>query len=108
MVYNSGPVLPRHQRVTLNGLDFCSQFVQSPHRSRCVDQIEDGGEHVVITRKGRPVALMLSPDEWESVELTLETLGDTDLLDQLDRSERDVEAGRLVAWAAVRGRYMRD
>ena len=51
---------------------------------------------------------MLSPDEWESVELTLETLGDTDLLDQLDRSERDVEAGRLVAWDAVRGRYIRD
>lgn len=76
--------------------------------SELLDQIEDGGEHVVITRKGRPVALMLSPDEWESVELTLETLGDTDLLDQLDRSERDVEAGRLVAWAAVRGRYMRD
>ena len=76
--------------------------------SELLDQIEDGGEHVVITRKGRPVALMLSPDEWESVELTLETLGDTDLLDQLDRSERDVEAGRLVAWAAVRGRYIRD
>ena len=51
---------------------------------------------------------MLSPDEWESVELTLETLGDTDLLDQLDRSERDVEAGRLVGWDAVRGRYIRD
>ena len=76
--------------------------------SELLDQVEDGGEHVVITRKGRPVALMLSPDEWESVELTLETLGDTDLLDQLDRSERDVEAGRLVAWDAVRGRYIRD
>jgi prevent-host-death family protein len=76
--------------------------------SELLDQIEDGGEHVVITRKGRPVALMLSPDEWESVELTLETLGDTELLDQLERSERDVEAGRLVGWEAVRGRYIRD
>jgi antitoxin YefM len=76
--------------------------------SELLDQIEDGGEHVVITRKGRPVALMLSLDEWESVELTLETLGDAGLLDQLERSERDVEAGRLVAWDAVRGRYIRD
>ncbi len=76
--------------------------------SDLLDQIEDGGEHVVITRKGRPVALMLSPDEWESVELTLETLGDAELLDQLERSERDVEAGRLVGWDAVRGRYIRD
>lgn len=75
--------------------------------SDLLDQIEDGGEHVVITRKGRPVALMLSPDEWESVELTLETLGDAELLDQLERGERDVEAGRLVAWDAVRGRYTR-
>ena len=76
--------------------------------SELLDQIEDGGEHVVITRKGRPVALMLSPDEWESVELTLETLGDAELLDQLERGERDVEAGRLVGWEAVRGRYIRD
>ena len=76
--------------------------------SDLVDQIEDGGEHVVITRKGRPVALMLSPDEWESVELTLETLGDSELLDQLERGERDVEAGRLVGWDAVHGRYIRD
>ena len=76
--------------------------------SELLDQIEDGGEHVVITRKGRPVALMLSPDEWESVELTLETLGDAELLDQLERSERDVEADRLVGWGAVRGRYIRD
>ena len=76
--------------------------------SEVLDQIEDGGEHVVITRKGKPVALMLSPDEWESVELTLETLGDAELLDQLERGERDVEARRLVAWDAVRGRYIRD
>lgn len=76
--------------------------------SELLDEIEDGGEHVVITRKGRPVALMLSPDEWESVEATLETLGDPELLDQLERGERDVEAGRLVAWGTVRGRYIRD
>jgi len=76
--------------------------------SDLLDQIEDGGEHVVITRKGRPVALMLSPDEWESVEATLEVLGDPELVEQLARGERDVEAGALVAWDAVRDRYTRD
>lgn len=76
--------------------------------SDLLDQIEDGGEHVVITRKGRPVALMLSPDEWESVEATLEVLGDPELVEQLTRGERDVEAGALVAWDAVRDRYTRD
>lgn len=76
--------------------------------SDLLDQIEDGGEHVVITRKGRPVALMLSPDEWESVEATLEVLGDPELVEQLTRGEGDVEAGALVSWDAVRDRYTRD
>ena len=76
--------------------------------SELLDQIEDGGEHVVITRKGRPVALMLSPDEWESVEASLEVLGDPELVEQLARGERDIEAGVLVAWDAVRDRYTRD
>jgi prevent-host-death family protein len=76
--------------------------------SDLLDRIEDGGEHVVITRKGRPVALMLSPDEWESVELTLETLGDAELLDQLERGESDVEGDQLVRWDEVRARYIRD
>lgn len=70
--------------------------------SDLVDEVEQRHEHVVITRNGRPTAVMLSAGEYEALEETLEVLQDEDTLDALRESERDVQAGRLVTLAAVR------
>lgn len=61
-----------------------------------LDDIQTHHEHVLITRNGRPAAVMLSADEYESLEETLDILQDTDLLDALKRSERDVAHKRLT------------
>src|SRR5919198_373804 len=41
-----------------------------------LDEVEDLHEHVVITRNGRPAAVVISTDEWEALEETLEILQD--------------------------------
>lgn len=64
--------------------------------SELLDEVRGSQEHVVITRNGRPVALLMSLDEYESLEETIEVLSDEDLMEQLRRSEEDVKAGRLV------------
>jgi prevent-host-death family protein len=67
-----------------------------------LDEVEDRHEHVLITRNGRPAAVMLSADEYESLEETLEILDDKELLKALKRSDQDVKAGRLSTLAEVR------
>lgn len=67
-----------------------------------LDDVEDRHEHVLITRNGRPAAVMLSADEYESLEETLEILQDKDLMDALHRSERDIKAGRLTSLKDLR------
>lgn len=67
-----------------------------------LDDVEDRHEHVLITRNGRPSAVILSADEYESLEETLEILEDKDLLDALKRSDQDVKASRLTSLAEVR------
>ena len=67
-----------------------------------LDDLEDRHEHVLITRNGRPSAVMLSADEYESLEETLDVLQDKDLLDALKRSERDVVQGRLTPLKELR------
>ena len=67
-----------------------------------LDALEDKQEHVLITRNGRPSAVMLSADEYESLEESLEILQDKDLMEALKRSEGDVRAGRLVPLAELR------
>src|SRR5918999_4636558 len=61
-----------------------------------LDALESKNEHVLITRNGRPSAVMLSADEYESLEETLDILQDKDLMQALKRSEADVAAGRVV------------
>lgn len=60
-----------------------------------LDDVETRHEHVVITRRGRPAAIVVSPAEWEALEETLEILQDEELLGALHESDEDVEAGRL-------------
>jgi prevent-host-death family protein len=67
-----------------------------------LDEVEDRHEHVLITRNGRPAAVILSADEYESLEETLEILDDKELLEALKRSDQDVKAGRLSSLAEVR------
>ena len=67
-----------------------------------LDALEQKHEHVLITRNGRPSAVMLSADEYESLEETLDILQDKHLMDALRRSEDDVRAGRLTSLEDLR------
>lgn len=70
--------------------------------SELIDDVENRHEHIVITRKGRPAAVLVPSHEYDALEETLEVLGDDDLLAALRESERDVKAGRLKSLAKVR------
>jgi antitoxin YefM len=70
-----------------------------------LDALEKKHEHVLITRNGRPAAVMLSADEYESLEETLEILQDQELMEALRRSESDVRAGRLTSLRDLRSRH---
>lgn len=70
--------------------------------SELLDELESRHEHVVITRNGRPTAVLVPADEQEAIEETLEILQDEDILEALRESEEDVKAGRLKTLHEVR------
>jgi prevent-host-death family protein len=70
--------------------------------SELLDELDERHEHVVITRSGRPVAVLVPADEQEVLEETLEILQDESLLGALRESEQDVKAGRLKTLDEVR------
>ena len=67
-----------------------------------LDEVQGRHEHVVITRNGRPAAVVVSTEEWEALEETLEILQDEEALAALRESEEDVKAGRLFSLDEVR------
>jgi len=70
--------------------------------SDLLDEIEARHDHVVITRNGRPVAVIVPAEEQEILEETLEVRQDERLLQALRDSEEDVKSGRLSPLREVR------
>ena len=64
--------------------------------SEVVDRLEREHGRVVITKHGRPAAVMLSIDDLESLEETLEILSDPTLMRSLRRAQREVHSGKAV------------
>ncbi len=64
--------------------------------SEFVDRVDREHERIVVTRNGRPAAVMISPDDLESLEETLSILGDTEAVKALAEAEAAVAVGDVV------------
>jgi antitoxin YefM len=63
------------------------------HLSELVDRVEDQHDRVVVTRNGKPAAVLVSPEDLESLEETLAILSDPVAMEQIRESERSLAAG---------------
>jgi len=63
------------------------------HLSEIADRVEGEHERVVVTRKGRPAAVLVSPDDLEGLEETLAVLTDPALMAQIREAEAELERG---------------
>lgn len=63
------------------------------HLSEVVDKVEREHERVVITRYGKPAAVVLSVDDLASMEETLDIAGRPQLMEQIRASLADLAAG---------------
>lgn len=73
--------------------------------SEMVDRVEHTHDRIVVTRNGRPAAVMISPDELASLEDTLELLSDPDAMRELAEARRSVAAGEYVTGGELRSRF---
>ena len=66
------------------------------HLSDLVDRVEREHERFLVTRKGRLAAVLMSADELEALEETVEILQDRELLASIRRSRREAAAGKRL------------
>jgi antitoxin YefM len=64
--------------------------------SEFVDRVEGEHERIVVTRNGRPAAVLISPDDLESLEETLDLLSDHTAIRELVDAQAAVVAGDVV------------
>ena len=60
-----------------------------------VDEVVRTGREVIITWHGKPVAVLLSHDEYESLVETVDTLSDDEAMAAIAESEAEFAAGNF-------------
>jgi len=60
---------------------------------------------VVLTRNGRPAAVILSPEDLESLEETLDILWDPLALTQIRKAEAELDTASSVTADELRAKY---
>lgn len=74
--------------------------------SEIVDRVEHIHDRIVVTRSGKPAAVIMSPDDLASLEDTLELLSDSDATRELDEARRAAVAGDYVTGDELRARFV--
>jgi prevent-host-death family protein len=77
------------------------------HLSEIVDRVEREHERVVLTRNGRPAAVIMSPADLEALEDTLELLSDPAAVQELRAAREEAARGRVVTADELRAKYLR-
>jgi antitoxin YefM len=64
--------------------------------SEFIERVHTHHERVVVTRNGTPAAVLISPDDLESLEETLAVLGDSEAVAELVQAHRSYRDGDVV------------
>ncbi|MGH9000645.1 MAG: type II toxin-antitoxin system Phd/YefM family antitoxin [Acidimicrobiia bacterium] len=76
------------------------------HLSEIGDRVEREHERVVLTRNGRPAAVIMSPADLAALEDTLELLADPAALEEIRAARDDITRGRVVSAEELRAKYL--
>ena len=76
------------------------------HLSEVVDRVEHQHDRVVLTRNGRPAAVLVSPEDLEALEDTLDLLSSPEAVKEIDDARREIAEGHFVDADALRAKYL--
>ena len=73
--------------------------------SEMVDRVEHTHDRIIVTRNGRPAAVMISPDDLASLEDTLELLSDPEAMRELADAKRAAAGGDYITADELRSKF---
>lgn len=74
--------------------------------SEIIDGVEQHHDRVVLTRHGRPAAVIISPDDLESLEETLDILANPAAMRDIHASEQAIDDGDVATAEELRAKYL--
>ena len=73
-----------------------------PELPRIIARVDGKLDRYVVTKRGKPVVVMLSMDDYEALMETLDILADPKAMAGLRKGEADIRRGRTRSWAQIK------
>lgn len=75
-----------------------------PKLPKIMDRVSKYFDRCIITRHGKPEAVLLSEEDYESLLETLEILSDKRLMKSIRKAEEDLRKGKGIPWEKAKKR----
>ncbi|MFA5144015.1 MAG: type II toxin-antitoxin system Phd/YefM family antitoxin [Candidatus Omnitrophota bacterium] len=72
-----------------------------PRLPQIIDEIDSKMDRFIVTRRGKPVAMIMSVDDYESILETIDILSDKKLVKKIKKAESDIRKGSVKALGEV-------
>ena len=75
-----------------------------PKLPSIVNDIDTKMTRYIISRRGKPLVVMLSIDDFNSLQETMEVLSDKDLMRSIKKGMDEIRSGEVVSWESVKSK----
>lgn len=76
-----------------------------PKLPKVIETLDTTLERFIVTKRGEPIAVLLSIDDFESMIETLNETSDLENLKEIKKSMDEVKKGQTVDWEVVKKKY---
>lgn len=75
-----------------------------PELPKVADSVETNLDRYIVTRHGKPVMMLINPEDYEGLLETIEILSDKSAIKRIRKSLKEARAGKTISLDALRRR----
>ena len=69
-----------------------------PELPKVIERIDEKFDRYIVTKRGKPVVVMMSIDDYESLTETLDILEDKETMKRVRKGEEEIKQGKTQKW----------
>jgi len=75
-----------------------------PELPEVIKDIDSKLDRYIVTKRGKPVAIMMSPDDYEGLLETIEILSDKEAARRIKQAKQEIKEGKTLSLEELRQR----
>lgn len=68
---------------------------------KIADEVQKGSNYYTLTEKGKPKAVIMSADEFDSWQETMEIMNDPELMKDIKEAKKDIKSGEYKNYSTL-------